>query len=40
MLKVKDFHQHQSNGGVAMATTIDEIRDLQAQERSRPKGQG
>ena len=32
---VKDFHQHKSNGGVAMATTIDEIRTFKHR-----KGQG
>ena len=32
---IKDFHQHKSNGGVAMATTINEIRTFKHR-----KGQG
>ena len=32
---IKDFHRHKSNGGVAMATTIDEIRTFKHR-----KGQG
>ena len=36
----KDFHQHKSNGGSCNGNHHRQDQDLQAQERSRPQGQG
>ena len=37
-MTVKDFNQHKSNGGVATATTIDEIKTFNFKKGNKAKG--